>query len=450
MRQDRESESDQDQHQDIVAENLHAIQAIYFAYQLEEMRAFQVVERLAELFAQGLLPIGPGRTGRLLSTYTFSDQRLRLAERRSLYVRALGAPGGSADDPQPNLEFLSLWLRFIACVALLEPTHGSSQVDARRKLAHAAAWRAAQALARNASVHGNGLPGAVRQLAADANVLREVLRAPEILSAFGARDMWQVIDIVSRNELGGAANVARHRSLAQSGSGIFAWLARHARALNGHSGRVRVRALGDPSLVDAVQMWAAASSSDDGRPSAATAPASQGSGPAVQALPELVHELLSVLGLGQEVVAPGAGKAQKQSAESKGSVACFRGAPGTGKSLAAHAVAAAVSLELVRVDLRQIVSKYVGETEKNLAAVLSRVDPSNAVLLLDEGDALFGTRGAPNPGSGETKESSIGRLLAQLNAHGGLVIFESGDTAGTSESIAPVEAVLVIDFPHMA
>jgi hypothetical protein len=278
MRQDRESEPGQA----IVAENLHAIEAIYFAHQLEEMRAFQVVERLAELFAQGSLPIGPGPTGRLLSTYTLADQRQRLAERRSLYVRALGAPGGSADDPQPNLEFLSLWLRFIACVAQLEPTHGSSQVDARRKVAHAAALRAAQALARNASVHGKGLRGAIRRLAADANVLREVLRAPEILSAFGARDMWQVIDVVSRNELGGAANVARHRSLAQSGSGVFAWLARHSRALNASSGRARARALGNPSLLDAVQMWAAASSSDDKRPSAATEPASPGCGPARQ------------------------------------------------------------------------------------------------------------------------------------------------------------------------
>ena len=99
---------------DIVAESLRAIQAIYFAWQLEQMRAFQVVERLSELFAQGLLPIGPGPTRRLLSTYSFSKDRLSLAERSSLYVGTLGAPGGSPDEPQPNREFPSLWLRFMA------------------------------------------------------------------------------------------------------------------------------------------------------------------------------------------------------------------------------------------------------------------------------------------------------------------------------------------------
>ena len=72
--------------QDIVAESLHAIQAIYFAWQLEQMRAFQVVERLSELFAQGLLPIGPGPTGRLLSTYFFSKDRLSL--NGTYFVRA--------------------------------------------------------------------------------------------------------------------------------------------------------------------------------------------------------------------------------------------------------------------------------------------------------------------------------------------------------------------------
>ena len=48
---------------DIVKENVHAVQAIYFAYMLEEMRLFQVVERIAELFGRGLLPLGRGRAG---------------------------------------------------------------------------------------------------------------------------------------------------------------------------------------------------------------------------------------------------------------------------------------------------------------------------------------------------------------------------------------------------
>ena len=256
--------------QDIVAESLRAIQAIYFAWQLEQMRTFQVVERLSELFAQGLLPIGPGPTRRLLSTYSFSKDRLSLAERRSLYVGTLGAPGGSPDEPQPNREFPSLWLRFMASVALLDQIYGSTLGGGQRDVALAEAWRAAQALARNASVHSNGLSGVVRKLAADANLLRNVLRAPDILSAYGARDMWQVIDLVSRNEFGGAANVQRYRSLAESGSKIFAWLAQHDRALNGPPRRGAARSLTAPSLVDAVRKWVAATSTDDAPLIAAT------------------------------------------------------------------------------------------------------------------------------------------------------------------------------------
>ena len=153
----------------------------------------------------------------------------------------LGAPGGSPDEPQPNREFPSLWLRFMASVALLDLIYGSTLGGGQRDVALAEAWRAGQALARNASRHSNGLSGVVRKLAADANLLRNVLRAPDILSAYGARDMWQVIDLVSRNEFGGAANVHRYRSLAESGSKIFAWLARHDRALSGLPRRAAVQ-----------------------------------------------------------------------------------------------------------------------------------------------------------------------------------------------------------------
>jgi hypothetical protein len=79
---------------DIIAENIQAMQAIYFAYQLERMRAFQVVERIVELYQQGLLPLGAAPAGQALKRYAQAGDRLTALERADLYARAFGAPGG--------------------------------------------------------------------------------------------------------------------------------------------------------------------------------------------------------------------------------------------------------------------------------------------------------------------------------------------------------------------
>jgi hypothetical protein len=88
---------------EIVRENVHAVQAVYFAYKMEELRLFQVVDRIAELFRQGQLPLGRGPAGDALYRYWRSNgNRLTADERAGFYARALGAPGGSATDAQPN------------------------------------------------------------------------------------------------------------------------------------------------------------------------------------------------------------------------------------------------------------------------------------------------------------------------------------------------------------
>jgi SpoVK/Ycf46/Vps4 family AAA+-type ATPase len=107
------------------------------------------------------------------------------------------------------------------------------------------------------------------------------------------------------------------------------------------------------------------------------------------------------------------------------SVALFYGSAGTGKTLGAHAVAAALSRDLVRVDLRQVVSKHIGETEKNLDAVLVRVERTGALLLLDEADALFGKRTEVQDSHDRYANSEIDCLLQRLRRHQGMVIFES-------------------------
>jgi SpoVK/Ycf46/Vps4 family AAA+-type ATPase len=95
---------------------------------------------------------------------------------------------------------------------------------------------------------------------------------------------------------------------------------------------------------------------------------------------------------------------------------------GTGKTLAAKAVASAVGADLLVVDLSQVVSKWVGETEKNLAAVFDAAQRSGAVLLLDEADALFGRRTEVSDSHDRYANLDTAYLLERIERFEGVVI----------------------------
>ncbi|MFA6986804.1 MAG: hypothetical protein WC213_11415, partial [Arenimonas sp.] len=103
---------------DIIKENLDGAQAIGFASSCEDMYMPQVVERIVELFRQGLLPLGRGKAGDyLFNYYKKAGERMTEGERRDLYMRVLGTPGGEVSGTQPNREFKELWLRFVSAVS---------------------------------------------------------------------------------------------------------------------------------------------------------------------------------------------------------------------------------------------------------------------------------------------------------------------------------------------
>ena len=222
---------------EIVAENLQAIGAIYFAYMFEEMRAFAVVDRIVSLFASGMLPIGAGASRELLATQWASHQaRLSERERRTAYSRVFGAPGGEP-GVLPNREFPELWLRFVSAVS------GPAGRD----------------LAVNLSKHGYGIASLVaRELRAQTKGAISLLSDREVTAAFGARDMWQVIDQVSATYLGGARNTHRYATMAQSGVSIIDWLAGHADALNRGDPPA-----GDAGLAAACEQWLAVNGGGD-------------------------------------------------------------------------------------------------------------------------------------------------------------------------------------------
>jgi AAA+ superfamily predicted ATPase len=106
----------------------------------------------------------------------------------------------------------------------------------------------------------------------------------------------------------------------------------------------------------------------------------------------------------------------------RGVRALFEGPSGTGKTLAARALAAELGLDIYRVDLAAIVNKYVGETEKNLSRVLGRAEDLDVVLLLDEGDALLARRTDVRTANDRYANLETNYLLQRLETYQGVVI----------------------------
>ncbi len=102
--------------------------------------------------------------------------------------------------------------------------------------------------------------------------------------------------------------------------------------------------------------------------------------------------------------------------------ALFAGPSGTGKTMAAEVLAGALALDLYRIDLSQIVNKYIGETEKNLRRVFDAADAGGAILLFDEADALFGRRSEVRDSHDRYANIEVGYLLQRLEAYRGLAI----------------------------
>ncbi|KXU84620.1 hypothetical protein CR51_41465 [Caballeronia megalochromosomata] len=133
-----------------------------------------------------------------------------------------------------------------------------------------------------------------------------------------------------------------------------------------------------------------------------------------------------------------------------GLAALFAGPPGTGKTLAARIVAAALGHDLYRVDLSKLVSKYIGETEKNLARVFDAADEGGAVLLFDEADALFGKRSEVKDSHDRYANLEIAYLLQRVESFNGLAILTSNlDQALDAAFLRRLAFVVRFPFPGL-
>ncbi|WP_348536723.1 ATP-binding protein [Nocardioides sp. W7] len=110
------------------------------------------------------------------------------------------------------------------------------------------------------------------------------------------------------------------------------------------------------------------------------------------------------------------------SASGRGIVALFTGPSGTGKSLAAEVVAHTLGLDLYKVDLSAVVSKYIGETEQNLEKLFSAASAGSAVLFFDEADSLFGKRSDVKDARDRYANLEVSYLLQRLESYDGIVV----------------------------
>jgi hypothetical protein len=106
----------------------------------------------------------------------------------------------------------------------------------------------------------------------------------------------------------------------------------------------------------------------------------------------------------------------------KGLNILFSGESGTGKTMAAEALALELGLEMYKIDLSSVVSKYIGETEKNLSRIFSDAEQGNAILFFDEADAIFGKRSEVKDAHDRYANVEISYLLQKMEEHQGIVV----------------------------
>jgi AAA+ superfamily predicted ATPase len=135
----------------------------------------------------------------------------------------------------------------------------------------------------------------------------------------------------------------------------------------------------------------------------------------------------------------------------QGLVVLFAGESGTGKTLAAEAIANEVDLDLYRVDLATLVSKYIGETEKNLKRLFDAAEVSGAVLLFDEADALFGKRSEVKDSHDRYANIEVAYLLQRVEAYRGLAVLTTNMKSALDQAfLRRIRFIVSFPFPDAA
>ena len=134
-----------------------------------------------------------------------------------------------------------------------------------------------------------------------------------------------------------------------------------------------------------------------------------------------------------------------------GITALFAGASGTGKTLAAEVLAQELQLDLYKIDLSTVVSKYIGETEKNLSKIFDAAESGGVILLFDEADALFGKRNEVKDSHDRYANIEVSYLLQRMESYRGLAILTTNLPDSIDKAfIRRIRFIVQFPFPEFA
>ncbi len=288
---------------EIVKDNVLAVSALYFAAQLEELKFFQVADKIAEQFGAGQVPITRGPGGNAIYKYIReAPNRWTESDRRGFYARAFGFAQGSVDEPLPNREFSDLWIRFVSSVSVLS-RESNEYFGQRRSLTALQMLKNGRDLAVNISLHGYGVVHfAAVEIQALIRELIQLMTYPDVLAAYGVTDIWQLVERVSGAFLGGSVNSVRQRTLASAGKDVIQWLAAQQQVLLDPYATA-IDFVPDPTLVSAVERWLAVTGTGDAALDKYFEPVSVPAQPTIpnlqlQAVPDLLKGVMSRVGNG--------------------------------------------------------------------------------------------------------------------------------------------------------
>ncbi|MFO7680527.1 MAG: ATP-binding protein, partial [Chloroflexota bacterium] len=163
----------------------------------------------------------------------------------------------------------------------------------------------------------------------------------------------------------------------------------------------------------------------------------------------LLHEMVQTVRSRPQVLETwGVGKKLSASA---GVTALFFGEPGTGKTMGAEVMAGELGLDLYKIDLSTMVSKYIGETEKNLEKIFNEAESSNAILFFDEADAIFGKRSEVKDAHDRYANIEISYLLQRMESYDGVTILATNLRNNLDDAfMRRLQFALDFPFPKVA
>lgn len=309
--------SDDASEQEVEPANVQAVAFIAAGAELEAAGVFDVVDRMVDLFLQGMLPVGNDPGGAALNRYYWdAEERLDAAARAGQYARVLGAGGGgeAPRDVQPNTAFADLFFRAVSNIARYDADmRVASMFDGRsRDLASSGEYvrKSLHDLAANCSLYGWGFTTyAAKSLKRHVDLAFDVLSEPTLQRSYGVTGPWQLVERVASLELGSAPNIVQHRTMAKATKDILDLLAKYARQLSvsGANGRFLP---GPSDLVGGLDAVAArgrdGAGGSTGRARRAAPAASHGQGGAAVSLADYerlanaAHNVLAVNGMGTD------------------------------------------------------------------------------------------------------------------------------------------------------